>query len=217
MSETDTSNVRVSDRRRFDAEGNPIPQAEQAGQGAAGKEPVPAEACESEEALAPEVPEEIKHLRDELEASRKRIDELARAYQSVSQDREDFKARLNRERERMIDVEKGNVALSLVEAIDELDLCLNAAANDQSSLAQGVRLIRGNLLAKLTSVGVERFDPVGKTFDPNLAEAADMEVTTDPSQDQLVTGEVRAGYRLKGRVIRPARVRVAKYIAPAQA
>ena len=44
-----------------------------------------------------------------------------------------------------------------------------------------------------------------------------MEITTSPDDDQKVVAEVRAGYRLKERVIRPARVKVAKYVAPAQA
>ena len=215
MSETDTSNVRVNDRRRFDPDGNPRDAAEQPQE--PHQEPADTVPHAAQEALAPEDSEEVKRLQDELEAARKRVDELARAYQAVVQDKEDFKARLTRERERMIDVEKGNVALTLVEAIDELDLCLNASANDTSPLATGVRLIRENLLAKLAAVGVERFDPVGRPFDPNLAEAADMEITSDPAQEQMVTAEVRAGYRLKGRVIRPARVKVAKYVAPAQA
>lgn len=209
--ETDKATTRVNDRRRFDPEGNP--RAEEALEG----EVVSSEPTRPEEALVEPVDEEIRRLQEELGAAHKRVDELARAYQAVMQDREDFKQRLTRERERMIDVEKGKVALGLVEAVDELDLCLRASAKDATPLAKGVRLIRENMLARLTSAGVERFDPVGKPFDPNEAEAADMEITADPEQDQKVTAELRAGYRLKGRVIRPARVKVAKYVQPAQA
>lgn len=227
MNETDNPQTRVNDRRRFDPEGNPRPGVE----GAAAPEPQPAVDAEvdaevdvvpgnptpSGEALVEPEDQEIRRLQSELEAANKRVDELARAYQAVVQDREDFKTRLTRERERMIDVEKGNVALGLVEAIDELDLCLRASDQDDSPLAKGVRLIRDNMLARLTTAGVERFDPVGQPFDPNLAEAADMEITSDPAQDQQVTAELRAGYRLKGRVIRAARVKVAKFVQPAQA
>ena len=53
---------------------------------------------------------ERQRLEAELEAARRRVDELARAYQEVNKDREEFKQRLTRERERMIDVERGNVA-----------------------------------------------------------------------------------------------------------
>jgi len=153
----------------------------------------------------------------ELEAARRRVDELARAYQALNKDREEFKQRLTRERERMVDVERGNVAVSLLEAIDELDRCLGASSDDSSALATGVRLIRDSLLAKVQATGIERIQVVGQFYDPNTAEAFDMELTTQADEDQRVVAEVRAGYRLKDRIIRPARVKVAKYVQPAQA
>jgi molecular chaperone GrpE len=160
---------------------------------------------------------EVARLEHELEQSRRRVDELARAYQAQLREKDEFKARLTRERERMLDVEKGNVAVLVIEAIDELDLALGAAEGDASPLAAGVRLVRENLLKKLQGAGVERLSLVGSLYDPNTAEAVDMEVTTEPEDEQKVVAEVRAGYRLKDRVIRPARVKVAKYVAPAQA
>lgn len=160
---------------------------------------------------------EVARLQTELEAARRRVNELARAYQDLNKDREEFKQRLTRERERMIDVERGNVAGTLLEAIDELDLALAASHQDTSPLAQGVRMIRESLLAKAQSTGIERIEVVGRPYDPNVAEAADMEITPVQDDDQKVVAEVRAGYRLKDRVIRPARVKVARYVAPAQA
>ncbi|MFP2911009.1 nucleotide exchange factor GrpE [Pyxidicoccus sp. 3LFB2] len=160
---------------------------------------------------------EKERLQAELDATRKKYDQLARAYQDVNRDREEFKQRLTRERDRMMDVERGNVATTLLEAIDELDRCLAASSQDMSPLAQGVRMIRDALLTKVQGTGIERIQVVGQTFDPNVAEATDMEITTSPDEDQKVIAEVRAGYRLKERIIRPARVKVAKYVAPAQA
>jgi molecular chaperone GrpE len=153
----------------------------------------------------------------ELASARKRIDELARAYQSLERDREEFKRRLQRERERLIDVERGEVALALLEAIDDLDLALAEA--DDTPLARGVRVIRENLLKKLEHLGIERVPVVGTSFDPNLAEAADLEVTPEAEKDNTVTAELRAGYRLKNkdRVVRPARVKVARYVKAAEA
>src|SRR3954467_11293301 len=95
----------------------------------------------------------------ELETARKRIDELARAYQSLERDREDFKKRLQRERERLIDVERGEVALALLEAIDDLDLA--RAEADDTPLARGVQAIRENLLKKLELLGIERVPLIG--------------------------------------------------------
>src|SRR5262245_47003697 len=113
----------------------------------------------------------------ELENARKRIDELARAYQALERDREDFKKRLQRERERVLDVERGEVALALLEAIDDLDLALAKA--DDTPLAKGVRQIREGLLKKAQGLGIHRMDVVGHRFDPNLAEASDVEVTPE--------------------------------------
>jgi molecular chaperone GrpE len=161
---------------------------------------------------------ERQRLEAELDASRRRVDQLARAYQDLQKDREEFKQRLTRERERMMDVERGNVATTLLEAVDELDRCLSMSGADASSpLAQGVKMIRDGLLSKLQQTGIERIQVVGRPYDPNTAEATDMEITTNPEEDQQVVAEARAGYRLKDRIIRPARVKVAKYIAPAQA
>lgn len=172
----------------------------------------------TEQEAAPANDAERQRLEAELEASRRRVDELARAYQAVNKDREEFKQRLSRERDQMMDVERGKVAVTLLEAIDELDRCLTMSGPEASSpLGQGVKMIRDGLLSKVQALGIERLQVVGLPFDPNTAEAADMEITPQPDDDQRVVAEVRAGYRMKDRIIRPARVKVAKYVAPAQA
>ncbi len=180
----------------------------------------PAPEMEAEQQAAQEPSEEEterQRLESELEAARRRVDQLARAYQQAEKDREEFKQRLTRERDRMLDVERGNVATTLLEAVDELDRCVSMSGQDASALAQGVRMIRDGLLSKLQQMGVERLQVVGLPYDPNTAEATDMEITPNPDEDQRVVEEARAGYRMKERIIRPARVKVAKYVAPAQA
>ena len=186
------------------------------------KSPEPAAPAENATPEADEAPAveaapdpEVQRLQADLDAARRRVDELARAYQALNQDREEFKVRLRREREQMLDVERGNVALTVLEAVDDLDRALSASAGDTGPLAQGVRLIRDGLLSKVGAMGIQRIEVVGQPYDPNTAEATDMEITADA--DGHVVAEVRAGYRLKERVIRPARVKVAKYVAPAKA
>ncbi len=198
--------VRVNDKRRYNADGTPragvsdpereavVPPTEQA--------EVPAE-------------DEVTQLRAELDAARRRVDELARGIQDVMRDREEFKQRIQRERERMLEVEKGQVALALIEAVDELDLSLTA--DDGSPFAQGVRLIRDKLLQKLQASGIERLDLVGRPYDPNAAEAVDMELVSSPAQSDRVLAEQRPAYALRGRVIRPGRVKVGRYVEPAKA
>lgn len=216
MSDTDKTTAPGSDRRKPHPNGAGDPPAQQEPQAPPPEPPAEQEAKEAQ-AKPSEESAEIQRLRAELDAAKNRVNELARAFQSMNQEREEFKARLTRERERLLDVERGNVALTLLEAIDELDRCLSASANDESPLAKGVRLIRGALLNKLNQTGIERLEMVGKPYDPNMAEAADMELTTSPDEDQKVVAEVQAGYKLKDRIIRPGRVKVAKYVKPASA
>lgn len=206
--------VRVNDRRRFDPEGNPRTDEDESTSSTPQTQSV-----EEQQAVRSEIAEieEIQRMEKELEAARKRIDELARAFQALERDREDFKQRLNRERDRVLDVEKGNLALVVLDILDELELSLQASDDDQSPLARGVRLIRDNALKKMQLLGIERVEVMNQAFDPNIAEAADTELTTEPKNDQKVVAVVRPGYRIKDRIIRPARVRVARYLSPAQA
>ncbi len=197
---------RVNDKRRYNPDGTPRA-------GAPETEPQPPET--PSEAGSPAAPDEVTQLRAELETARRRVDELARGIQEVMRDRDDFKQRVQRERERMLEVEKGQVAQSLIEAIDELDLSL--AADDGSPFAQGVRLIRDKLLQKLAASGIERLALLGRPYDPNAAEAVDIELVHSPAQNDLVLEEQRPAYALRGRVIRPGRVKVGRYLEPAKA
>ncbi len=199
--------VRVNDKRRYNPDGTPR---------AGVPEPQPETAPAPSGAAQPAAePDEVTQLRTELETARRRVDELARGIQDVMRDREEFKQRIQRERERLLEVEKGQVALALIEAIDELDHSL--AADDGSPFAQGVRLIRDKLVQKLQASGIERLDLVGRPYDPNAAEAVDMELVSSPEQGDRVLSEQRAGYAQRGRVIRPGRVKVGRYVEPAKA
>ncbi len=189
--------IKVNDKRRVSEDGAPRP--------AAAKPPASPEAGGAE----------LERLTLELEAARRRVNELALAYQAGERDREEFKQRLTRERERLLDVEKGNVALALLEAVDELELCL-ANATDVP-MAQGVKLIRDGLLKKIDALGLERVELYLSAFDPTLAEAAAMELTAAETEHGRVVKVLQPCYRLNGRVIRPGRVKVARYVKPAEA
>jgi molecular chaperone GrpE len=200
--------VRVNDKRRYNADGTPRA-------GVAEPEPETAGTPETSGQGSAGQPDEVSQLRSELEAARRRVDELARGIQDVMRDRDEFKQRIQRERERMLEVEKGQVAQALIEAIDELDLSL--AADDGSSFAQGVRLIRDKLVQKLAASGIERLRLVGRPYDPNVAEAVDMELVSSPDQAEKVVEEHLPAYALRGRVIRPGRVKVGRYLEPVKA
>ena len=157
---------------------------------------------------------ELEQVRGELHDSSVKLEELARAYASLINDQSDFRVRLEREKERVLETERGTIAQPLLEVSDELDRALAAAVSDEGPLAQGVRLIHEGLRKRLSRLGIERLSVVGKPFDPNLAEAVDLVPVDVQGLDGTVVEEALPGYRLGGRVLRAAKVRVARF-APA--
>lgn len=216
--ERDQGHIKVNDRRRFDSDGTPRGNSDaDAGASGASNGPGPTPEASTSTPSSSTDSEQVLQLQRELEAARKRIDELARGLQAADRDRQDFKERLNRERDRLLEIEKANIALILLEVMDELDLSIQASGDEDSPTTRGAKLIRDGLLKKIESLGIERVDVMNHPFDPKLAEAADTELTAKPEDDQKIIAVVRPGYRLKDRIIRPARVRVARYITHAQA
>ena len=169
-------------------------------------EPEPAALQLSPEALESKVAEQAA-----------RLDEVLRAYSRLQQDHEDFRRRLERERDRVVEIERGKVALGLLEAVDELDRSIAAAPAECSSVVDGVRLIRDGLLRRALAGGITRQPVVGETFDPNLHEAMDMVACDRPEDDGRIVEELRAGYRQGERLLRPAQVRVGRFAAPTTA
>lgn len=193
--------VKVTDRRRF----TPEAQAEGAPQGGEGG---PAE----DRSAAPPLDE-----RDEtLAAQAARIDELLRAYAALVEDNKAFRQRMEREKARVIEAERAGIAQALLEAADDLERALSAVGSSPSAavktLVEGLQLSLGALQKRIAELGAERLLVEGLPFDPQLAEAVDMVPVTDAAQDGSVVQEVRAGYRIKDRVLRPARVRVGRLV-----
>jgi molecular chaperone GrpE len=146
-----------------------------------------------------------------------RIDELSRAYANLVEDNKAFRQRLEREKARVVEAERFSVAQALLDASDDLDRALAAVTGagetgDEAvrGLVEGVRLSLGTLQKRIAELGAERIPVVGEPFDPRVAEAVDTVSVADEAQDGMVLHEVRPGYRVGDRVLRPARVRVGR-------
>lgn len=113
-------------------------------------------------------------------------------------------------------------AKDLADDVDNLDRALTvgkekldalkegAAANeDLTSFYEGVKLTEKNLLATLKKHGIERFDPQGEKFNPNEHEATFMVPMPDKEKDTVFHVQQK-GFKLNGRVLRPAKVGVVK-------
>ena len=161
------------------------------------------------------VREELQAVRADLEARDKRLDEIARAYSSLLNDQKEFRARVEREKARVLEAERGKIVLHLLQVSDEIERALGAASDDKGPLADGVRLIHEGLRKTLSGLGLERLSLVGETYDPNLAEAVAVVPTDDAAADGKVLAELVPGYRLGERILRPARVRVSRHVPAA--
>jgi molecular chaperone GrpE len=147
-------------------------------------------------------------------------DELAEAVMSdldtLAAERDDYYDQLLRTRadfdnfrKRMIKqqtehLERANEGL-IVKLLEVLDVLDGAQAHGEGFEQVGARLV--GVLAK---EGLERIDPVGREFDPNEADAVAHEPANQEQGDgtQVVSAVLRPGYRWKGRVVRPAMVKV---------
>jgi molecular chaperone GrpE len=124
---------------------------------------------------------------------------------------DNYRKRTDRERRERADAAGLDVIRDLLPVVDDLEraLAVSAESGERSGLHEGVELIHRQLLELLRRRGVEPFDAVGEVFDPEWHEA----VAHEPAggrRDGEVTAEVRRGYKIGPRLLRPAMVRVAK-------
>ncbi len=199
--------VKVVDRRRFRADGEPVEATAPAPAGS------PAEVAPAQGDPAVATPDD----RDaRLAAQAARIDELSRAYAALVEDNKAFRQRMEREKARVLEAERAGIAQALLEAADDLERALSAVGSADgkdralANLIEGVRLSLAALHKRIGELGAERIAVAGQPFDPRVAEAIDTVAVADAAQDGLVLQEVRAGYRIGERVLRPARVRVGR-------
>ncbi len=132
---------------------------------------------------------------------------------------ENLRKRAAREREEAARYAISGFARDVLGVADDMARALGAppesvrGAPDAKALVEGLELTRRNLGAALERHGIARIDPAGEPFDPNLHEAM-FEVDAPGAEPGSVVQVVEAGYRIHDRLLRPARVGVARRAAP---
>jgi molecular chaperone GrpE len=126
-------------------------------------------------------------------------------------------ARLERAARRDMEDARGKLVQDLLPVLDNLDRTIRAAQAHRSdpAMLEGVRLVRHQLEGVLRGYGVERVDAVNQPFDPELHEAIGVTAVSDPRRHGLVVHQAEPGYRLAGKLLRPAKVSVGKLVAAA--
>ena len=115
-----------------------------------------------------------------------------------------------REQTRAVETAVEPFVARLLEVLDEFELALVAAEQkpDPEKFLRGVELVYAKLLDILRGEGVERIDAAGKPFDPEQHEA--LFSSYDAEGEPFVSDVLRPCYRLRGRVLRPAGVKVGR-------
>ena len=120
---------------------------------------------------------------------------------------ENARRRAERDRLDFLQFAAMDLVRSVLPVLDDFERALKTETTDQN-YAKGVELIYQRLLETLKKAGLEPIDAQGKTFDPNFHEAV-QRVSTEEAEDQTVLEEFQKGYNFKGKLLRPAWVKVA--------
>jgi molecular chaperone GrpE len=150
--------------------------------------------------------------REELESLRRERDELKEQLLRRRAEFENFRKRVERDREQAGTEAVAAVLRALVPVLDNLDRALEAGG-DVASLREGVELTRRELLAILESQGVKVDDPRGQVFDPERHQALAHEPAPGVP-DGTVVEVYGKGYSYRDRLLRPALVKVSKDAGP---
>ncbi|MZH45593.1 MAG: nucleotide exchange factor GrpE [Nitrospinae bacterium] len=186
------------------------------------KEKVSQEPGDTSETLDPEVlePEEEATAKKEKELSpvEKLQEQLKKKDEELAEQKNEFlreKADLENFRKRLIkdkaSVQFANEKLlkELVQIDDNMDRALNAPNTSLQTLKEGVEMIQKQLASFLKNHKVEAIEAIGKTFDPNLHEVM-TQVESEEHDENTIMQEYSKGYTLNGRILRSAKVVIAK-------
>jgi molecular chaperone GrpE len=145
---------------------------------------------------------------DEVATARGEAAQYREHLQRLQAEFENYRKRVLREQTQAVDFAARPVILRLLEVLDDFDLALMHAEDrpDFDRFLHGVELVYAKLVDTLRAEGLERIEAQGKPFDPELHEA--LMQSGEGDGDPVVADVLRPGYTLKGRVLRPAGVRV---------
>lgn len=128
---------------------------------------------------------------------------------------ENYKKRMARERSEFVKFANEALILEFLPVLDSLERALATArsAAEAQAVAEGLEIILRLFQTTLEKVGVKVIEALEREFDPNLHQAA-AQVESPDGRDNIVMEEVRKGYLLEGRLLRPSMVKVSKTTVP---
>jgi molecular chaperone GrpE len=154
---------------------------------------------------------QVKELEAKLAAKDKELAEFKDKYLRALADGENARKRIRQQSEDSVRLQKENLLRDLLPIVDNLERAIDAAKGKggDGQIMQGVEMVVRSLLDFLKSQGVVPIHSTGQQFDPSRHEAVD-HVATASHPANTVVDEFHRGYLIGERVLRPARVSVAK-------
>jgi len=163
---------------------------------------------DAEVASEPEAAPEPEPELSEMELLQRERDELVDAAHRVQAEYENYRKRMVREQTAL--VERATVGLleQLLPVLDNFELAVSSIGPEvDEKVSKGIELTFADFTSVLEKAGLERIEAKGAPFDPNEHEA----VLQEDGDGEPVVGDVlRTGWKLKGRVLRPAMVKVTR-------
>jgi molecular chaperone GrpE len=159
--------------------------------------------------LPPLTPEQIEELKSRAAKADEHWERLLR----TTADFDNFKKRAAREKIEAAQYASYSLIQKLLPVLDNFEMALAAAQNAEgeklASFQSGVVMIQQQLKSALTETGLEEIDATGQPFDPNLHEAISEQESAEVAEGRVLQ-QLRKGYKIKDRLLRPATVIVAK-------
>jgi molecular chaperone GrpE len=156
-----------------------------------------------------ELEAKISELNKKLKEKEKELNEHVDLIKRIKADFENYKKRVVKEQTRLLEVAAGNLVEKLLSVIDHLELALEAESKEAESLKKGITMVFAELKEILEKEGLKELDPLGERFDPLYHHALE---TIPGDDDEVVVEVLRKGYIFKGKLLRPAMVRVSKKV-----
>jgi len=148
-------------------------------------------------------------VEDDAELQRER-DDFRDRWLRKSAEFDNYRKRVDRERREQADQAVADLLEELLLVVDDFDRALTVdAGEDSAGYRKGVELIHTKLNDILRKRGVRSIETLGADFDPNLHQAVTYESSPDHREGEVI-GELRRGYVIGDKLLRPAMVKVAK-------
>ena len=158
------------------------------------------------------LPNFVEQLKQDAEDKDKRLREYISAYKDKNAENDEFRVRLQKENETRLDQFKAILFAKLIPILDNLNRAAQSASQtkDLNSLQEGIDLVINQFIRELKDNGVEPITSVGQKFDPKAHEVFLTVETEDAAQDEMVIEELEPGYKFKEKLIKAAKVKIAK-------